>query len=425
MIPVYYWVFVLVYVLALVHGCRTRGWTLLNLFGVGFLLIYIAGSVSLNWSDNHVPLLPGARERMHIVLPQLVQLGGCLALALCLQPSPGVRLDRVDYAGIRQVSWQALAVPALAYLAVAALFIPWSRTPLWNIGRYGLDQMLQARTDMYRNGFLAATAVPRYLILYVLCPALFLQRGIGVRVPVPVLAVFTLFGLLPLAKTFFVLNFGLWALGGYVREGKLTRLLLRMGVVLGGYYWIVRSVYLLTFRRELWEVLLVLAARICQIPVMCAVFYAEKFRFEDQTRTSLVYRWLFGGHIKDLSGDLMWVMTHRAGSAPAGIVGTCYPNLPPALYLPFFALVVAGLAWVSGRLASQADTLGKVVFTLILGIISWFLCAADLFVVLNSYGFLYLATVALLTGKPRRGLLSASLDAGPAPDPGGRLHASC
>jgi len=419
-----YWGFVGAYVLALVHGCRSRGWTVLNLFGVGFLLIYIAGTLSMTWSDIHVRELVAAKERMRVVLPQVVQLGSCLALALCLQPCSGVRMDRLDYAGVRRVRWQAMAVPALVYLAAAALFIPWSRAPLFNIGTYGVEEMLQARNGMYQNGFLAATAIPRYLVLYVVCPILFLQRGLGVRVPLLLLATFTLFGLLPLAKTFLLLNYGLWALGAYLRTGRLTQLLPRAGVVLCGYFWIVRSIYLATFSREPLEMLWVLLARVSQIPVMCAIFYANHFRFADRARSNGIYQLLFGGHVKNLSSDMMWLLAHRDGSAPAGLIGSCYPNLPPALYLPFFALVVAGVAWVSARLAGQADTLGKAVFTLILGILSWLFCATDLFVVLNSYGFAYLAVVALLAGKPRRGLPNPGPDDAQAADPDGRPHAA-
>lgn len=401
MIPAYFWLFSASYLALLYITWRRWGWTILNIFAVGFLLMYIIGPISISLDASHAYMLGGDGSRVLIVLPEIVMMGICMMLALRFQRDPGADITCIEAGQFRKVNWRILAFPALGYLAVAALFIPWSKAPLFNIGTYGLDQMAQARMDFYRPDFLVATNVLRYLVFYVICPVIFLQRGLGVRVPLLVLGILTFFGLMTLAKTFFVLNFSLWALGGFLRNGKLLPFMARVSVILGGFFWIVRSVYLSDLPRNFIEVMGVLFARIIQIPVVCSVLYAENFRFSDGIRTSFWYQIFFGGQVRDISGDLMWVLAHRDGSAPAGIIGNCYPNIPPFIYPFYFGAVVLFVYAVSQGLARRRDNLFKVVMTIILGIISWFICTTDVLTVMNSYGFLYLSVLALLLSKAR------------------------
>lgn len=282
-----------------------------------------------------------------------------------------------------------------------------SEAPLLNIGRYSQLEMAEARDVFYRTGFLDLLKVPRYIVYYLIAPMFFFLRGIGVKITFVSLAVFFIASLLTLAKTMFVLLTLAYFAGRYFSDKKLRNVSYAMIINLLGFYFIVYATYLADASRGFFEVVEVYFLRIFSIPISLAALYAEYFPFEDGVRSSKYYTYFFGGHadaIAAMAFKIIFPFGAIDGNAPAGVIGSAYPNVPETLHWLFYLAVVLFVFVSSNLIAGIANRLVREMITALFGILSCFIFLTDPLTAINSYGLLYMVIFTCLIRylKPHR-----------------------
>jgi hypothetical protein len=388
---------------------KVNGITALNLFALGVLLILPGGAANIHLSPGVAYVVGGDAAVVDIIFPEVALLVLILCSALALQKGAGVRPGMVmTPEQILRLPWQGIAAVVFLFLVFLALNVDWADAPLLNVGRATMEQLADSRDLFYSTPLLEATSVLRLLVFYTLGPALFFMRGLGARVPLLLLGFLVFFGILTLAKTFFLFNALFFVAGRYLATGKFREVFLGLGATAGCLFWIVKSTFKSVVDREFFEVLTLLGSRIIQVPVCLSAMYKQLYTFDDGIRSSVWYTRLWGGHVQDVPAASMELVLHVPGQAPSGMVGSCYPNVPPWAYAPYFLFFVGFMYFVSGRASRIPNPLLRTMLILLVGFDGWFMLLTDPLAAMNSYGLLYMGIICVLLSRPG------------APDPGSR-----
>jgi hypothetical protein len=169
-----------------------------------------------------------------------------------------------------------------------------------------------------------------------------------------------------------------------------------------GTYLIVYATYLQDLSRGFLETLGYLSMRLTQVPIALCLLYAKVYTFEAGARVSKYYVHLLGGQVSPIANEISdLVAPGTQGNAPAGILGSAFPNIPTSLhgvYFLFFIVYVFAVSRLALTIRIQAL---RILITILFGLLSWFILLTDPLTAMWTYGLLPLGLVTGLLGFPR------------------------
>jgi len=386
--------------------------------GVTVLCVFLAWSVLYNGlgplslvtgiDSIYVSADAGRLITEYIQYPTFMLSIGCLVAAVSLkfQTQPCVQVPTEKYAGASMRRF-GLCLSIISVFIGAAVIVT-SRldsAPLFMVGGADAHELDVARDELYSGSAAEALAIPRYLLLYLLGPAMFLLwalLGVGSRL---VCAFVFFIGLLSLAKTASVMMmFCLFI--GYLCANRRTFAVLALGLTVCVFIALVQMKY--NFERGLGDVLYVLWGRSVTAPTALTYIYMDTYHYAEGLRSSVWYVRIFGGEFFDHSRHAYQLVfpyeQHIDGCAPAGLPGALQPNVPTWLHFPAIVVLYSAIYVFSG-IARKLPNPWSVLAAGILGIQSVFFFLTDPLTVLNSYGVLWLM-LAIALGAMATGQLS-------------------
>jgi len=386
----------IIYIFLLFVTYKVRGITVLWLFNFGIFVFYHVGFWSLKFQTKDIYFLSNTSESIEHIVPDIIIFTIIAICVFLIMDSRGVKPTKIEYSKkemffIRNIILMLTAIIILILVPILP-FIDYSHAPLFNIGSFSAEEMAIYRRGLFQGPILELMNVPIYLLLYTISPTLLFFYGLGFHISKIVLFAVFSFGILTLAKTFFVLNMTCFFVGWWFKRGGLLPIIIAQIIIPTVFFVIVYCTYLTDTNRSFIEVYSVLLTRIIQVPIALTAVYKEIFYFNEGIRSSYWYTLFFGGvkvPIQQIAGYYLMPNAVIAPNAACGILGSAYPNVPKELHWLYFTSITIFIAFVSYVVSQIKNYAIRVVGTVIIGSQSLFILLTDPLVAFNSYGFLW------------------------------------
>ncbi|WP_123807718.1 hypothetical protein [Abyssicoccus albus] len=376
--------------------------TILGIFFVGNIIFNNLGWLLAFYLKDKVYVLQGNEDLLINIIDDIYILNFILIFLLVIHPKTKLSMDKLQDYLLKVVSKDNFFISLITYSTVVVclifmIIIDLQSAPLFNIGQYTFSEMQHYRKEIFNTPLLQSLSVVRSLILYMITPLLFLKKGLGVKHNFFIDIVLITFSLLTLSKTAFILILFFYWMGKMLSNFSFKYVLYLIVSVSTAFYLIVYLTYYVDVQRDFYSVIEVLVIRLLASPIALCALYAELFSFNDGFRSSQYYTILFGGQAAQIPIIAMQhIDVNSRGNAPAGIIGSAYPNIPLLLHWGYY-LSFSTLIYIISIIGNNIKSiiLGYLIIPLY-GILTWFLYLTEPLVALNSYGILYLSILIII-----------------------------
>lgn len=375
-----------------------KGVTAYNLFYLGMIVFLPVGWISSYVLADEMYLLNGDTSILNKLIVPICVFILISSIFLFLQKK-STRTNLKTLGKITAINKYVYVLYGLSavFCVLLLLFINIKEAPLLNIGKYSVEEMGYYRDKLFQGTVVELLDVPRYIVFYMLIPICFFLKGMTYKIPNIIMGLFLFVALLTLSKTMFILNVFFYFIGKFYYTGKKISLI-QLGIVsAAGFYLIVYSTYYMDVKRDLFEVLKIFYIRMIPTPIALSSIYSEIFHFEQGLRSSQYYTYIFGGTFSSIPVMAMsYISPISDGNAPTGILGMAFPNIPLYFHWLYYSFFILFILVVSNLINYIENYYFKSIFTIMFGILSWFLFLTEPLVALNSYGLMYIAAAVLL-----------------------------